>query len=101
VQQQSPHQHTARHRAATIGESPADVTHWLLPTGRSWQAIAAGYVALVAIVLWPLGPIAVGLGIWAMRKASTRQSHGRGRAIFAIVVGTLATVMLVAVLATL
>jgi hypothetical protein len=72
--------------------------HWALPTGRSWQAIAAGYVALFAIVLWPLGPVALGLGIWALRTASRQGSHGRGRAIFGVVVGASTTALLAAVL---
>jgi hypothetical protein len=84
----------------SFGGSPADVAHWILPTGRSWQAIAAGYVALVSIVVWPLGPIALLLGVWALRKASAQRSHGRGRAVFAVVVGVFATFLLVAVAAT-
>ncbi|MET8147381.1 hypothetical protein ACIBSW_25730 [Actinoplanes sp. NPDC049668] len=67
-----------------------------MPTGRSWQSIAAGYVALFAIVLWFLGPVALGLGIWALAKASRGHGHGRGRAVFAVVVGVLATGMLFA-----
>jgi hypothetical protein len=73
---------------------PKNVTHWLLPVGRSWQSIVAGYVALLAIVVWPLGPIALGLGGWALWRASNHGTHGRGRAIFALVVGSLATLAL-------
>ncbi|MEV4640947.1 DUF4190 domain-containing protein [Actinoplanes sp. NPDC049548] len=86
--------------AAGFGESPASVVHWILPTGRSWQSIAAGYVGLVAIVAWFLGPVAVGLGVWALVKASRDGSHGRGRAVFGAVVGVLATVLFLAVLTT-
>ena len=70
---------------------PSDALPWILPVGRSWQSIVAGYVAIVAMFLWPLGPVALGLGIWALAKAQ-RGGHGRGRAVFAIVVGVLATV---------
>jgi len=70
---------------------PSDALHWILPVGRSWQSIVAGYVAIVALFLWPLGPVALGLGIWALVKAQ-RGGHGRGRAVFAVVVGVLATV---------
>jgi hypothetical protein len=100
VQEQYPYQSMPSSQPA-FGESPASAAHWLLPTGRSWQAIAAGYVALFAIVIWPLGPVALGLGIWALRQASKQRSHGRGRAVFAVAVGILTTVMLVAVVATL
>jgi hypothetical protein len=65
--------------------------HWLVPTGRSWQSIAAGYVAIFAMFIWILGPVALGLGLWALRTAARDGSHGRGRAVFAVVVGVLAT----------
>jgi Protein of unknown function (DUF2510)/Domain of unknown function (DUF4190) len=78
-----------------IGADPSDPVHWLLPTGRTWQSIAAGYVALFACVLWFLGPFALGLGIWALTESHKTGSHGRGRAIFAIVVGGLATLAMI------
>ena len=77
------------------GAHPDQPLHWLLPTGRSGWSIAAGYVALVAMVFWPLGPVALGLGIHAIRVAGRTGTHGRGRAIFAIVVGSLTTIALV------
>ena len=77
-----------------LGENPSDPVHWLVPTGRSWQSIAAGYVALFATVIWVLGPVALGLGVWALRAAGRTGSHGRGRAWFAIVAGALASVAL-------
>jgi hypothetical protein len=72
--------------------------HWLLPTGRTWQSIAAGYVALFAMFLWPLGPISLGLGLWALSIPKGLGAHGRGRAIFAVVVGVLSSIGLVALL---
>ena len=98
MHEQYPYYQGAAQQAPGFGESPASVVHWVLPTGRSWQAIASGYVALFAIVLWPLGPVALGLGVWALRRASRQRSHGRGRAIFAIAVGALTTVLCIAVL---
>ena len=77
--------------AAGIGGHPNDALHWILPTGRSWQSIASGYVALFAMLIWVLGPVSLGLGIWAWRRAQDGQSHGRGRAGFAIVVGVLSS----------
>jgi hypothetical protein len=93
-------QYVPQHRSASgpsFGESPASVAHWALPVGRSWQSIASGYVALFAIFVWPLGPVALGLGIWALRQAQ-RGGHGRGRAIFASVVGALTSALLLLVL---
>ena len=77
---------------------PGTATHWLLPVGRSWQSIVAGYLALFAIILWPLGPFALGLGVWALVRAAREKAHGTGRAVFAVIVGLLATFLLVAVL---
>lgn len=73
------------------GEHPGDIVHWLLPTGRTWQSIAAGYVALFALVIWILGPVSLFLGVWALNASARGRGHGRGRAIFAIVVGALST----------
>jgi hypothetical protein len=84
-----------------FGESPNTAAHWVLPTGRSWQSIAAGYVALFTIVIWPLGPVALALGIWALVRASRHGGHGRGRSIFAVIAGFLTTVLMIALLTTL
>ncbi len=70
----------------------------MLPTGRTWQSIAAGYVALFALVIWPLGPVALGLGLWALQVSGRTGSHGRGRAVFAIVVGVLASMAMLALI---
>lgn len=76
---------------APTGEHPSDVVHWLLPTGRTWQSIVAGYVALFALVIWFLGPVSLFFGVWALNASSHGGGHGRGRAVFAIVVGVLST----------
>ncbi|NHT18599.1 hypothetical protein G6556_12940, partial [Cellulomonas sp. IC4_254] len=83
---------------ARVGAGPRDPVHWLLPTGRSWQSIVAGYVGLLALLIWPLGPFAVWFGLWGIRKGGTG-GHGRGRAVFAVVVGTAATALLAYLLA--
>lgn len=75
--------------------------HWLVPTGRTWQSIAAGDVTLFAIVLWALGPVALLLGVLAIRASGRTGAHGRGRAWFAIVVGALASTAGVAFLVSL
>lgn len=74
---------------ASSGAHPDDVVHWLLPTGRTWQSIVAGYVGLVALLVWPLGPLAVGFGIWALLASRAGHGHGRARAVFGIVAGVI------------
>ncbi|NNH08807.1 DUF2510 domain-containing protein [Cellulomonas fimi] len=75
---------------AADAHGPRTAMHWTLPVGRSWQSIVAGYVGLFALGLWVLGPVAIGFGAWAMVVAG-RGGHGRGRAVFAIVAGVLAS----------
>ncbi|MDQ1625804.1 MAG: hypothetical protein QOJ49_1302 [Actinomycetota bacterium] len=76
-----------------VGQDPSDPVHWLVPTGRSWQSITAGYLGIFLLVpyLWFLGPFALGFGIWALRVSSRTGSHGRGRAVFGVVMGAIAT----------
>ena len=71
---------------------------YLVPTGRSGFAIAAGYLALFSVLLVP-GPLALACGLLALRSIARRpELLGRGRAWFGIVAGSLATVGLVFVL---
>lgn len=100
---------------APLAAPPADLgpsngLHWLLPVGRSWQSITAGYVALVALMAWVaaglgtggtefalvVGSLTAGLGIVALRKAA-EGGHGRGRAWFAVVSGVLCIVLTIVV----
>lgn len=70
----------------------------LLPVGRTGLSLAAGYVGLASLVIWPLGVVALILGILAVRDLQRRPgTHGMGRAIFAIVVGALFTALFVVV----
>jgi len=67
----------------------------LLPIGRSGLAIAAGYTALGSLLFpcLPIAPLAVVLGILALNGITRNPDrHGKGRAWFAIIVGTLLTV---------
>ena len=75
----------------TAGAGPDNTLHWLLPVGRSWQSVVAGYLGLLALLIWPLGPVAIALGVIALRRARTG-GHGSGRAWFAIVGGLLGSV---------
>lgn len=72
---------------------PHDVLHWVVPVGRSGASIAAGYVGLVSLVVWPVGPVAIGLGVWGLRKARAG-GHGSGRSVFAIVAGALGSALM-------
>lgn len=74
---------------------PAGAAHddlrWVLPVGRTWQSVAAGYVALFAVLVWPLGPACLALGVAGLRAADRKGLGGRGRSWFGVVVGALST----------
>jgi hypothetical protein len=86
-------------QAARQGPGPREAVHWMLPVGRSWQSIVAGYAGLLGLGIWVLGPFAIWFGLWALRRASTG-GHGRGRAVFGIIAGTVATALMALVLTT-
>jgi hypothetical protein len=66
----------------------------LLPVGRSGYAIAAGYLGLFSLLLVP-APLAVLFGILAIKDIKKNpEKHGMGRAVFGIVIGTVATIAL-------
>jgi hypothetical protein len=66
--------------------------HWVLPVGRSWQSVLAGYLGLLSLLIWVLAPFSIGVGIWALVRARSG-GHGTGRAITGIVCGTLGVVI--------
>jgi|JI9StandDraft_1071089.scaffolds.fasta_scaffold531487_2 hypothetical protein len=73
----------------------------LLPVGRTGLSITAGYVGLAAIAIFPLAPVAIILGVLAVRDLQRKPgSHGMGRAIFAIVAGGLVSLAVATVLLT-
>ena len=69
---------------------PGGVLHWIVPVGRSWQSVLAGYVGLVALFIWILGPVAIALGVLGLHQARSG-GHGSGRSVFALVAGGLAS----------
>lgn len=93
----SPHAPAGHPPVPGVGADPSDAVHWLIPTGRSWQSIASGYLGLVGLVLWPAAPFAVWTGAVALRRARDG-GHGRGRAVFGIVAGVAGSVIGVLVL---
>ncbi len=65
----------------------------LVPIGRTWQSIVAGYLGLVAIIP-PLSLAAVAMGAWALADLKQRPNlTGRGRAWFGIIGGTICVVL--------
>jgi hypothetical protein len=81
------------------GPDPHDAAvRMLIPIGRTPLSITAGYAALFSVLLAP-APIALVLGICALVQLNHRpDSYGRGRAIFAIVMGAVFTVVLIALI---
>jgi Domain of unknown function (DUF4190) len=72
--------------ALSIGDS--SLMRAILPVGRSWWAIASGYLALLIVT----APLAVVTGILAIREIRQNpHKHGMGRAIFGIAFGGLVT----------
>ena len=60
----------------------------ILPVGRTGLSIAAGYLGVVSLILWPAGVLAIPLGIIALLDLRRKPGKlGAGRAIFAIVAG--------------
>ena len=70
------------------------VLEWTVPINRSGWAIAAGYVALFNIPFVILGPISITLGIVGLLDAKKKQKRGKGRSLFAIIYGAIATAIL-------
>lgn len=64
----------------------------LLPVGRSWLAIVAGYLGLFSLICFP-APLALIFGILAIMDIRKHpEKHGMGRAIFGLVMGVLGTI---------
>jgi predicted RNA-binding Zn-ribbon protein involved in translation (DUF1610 family) len=75
-----------------IGDDPA--IRLLLPVGRSGWAIAAGYLGLISVLIFP-APFALLAGILAIREMRRDpRKHGMGRAVFGIIMGGIGTAFL-------
>jgi hypothetical protein len=80
--------------AAPDENGPRHAMHWVVPVGRSWQSILAGYLWLLALGIWVLGPFAIGVGAWALVRARSG-GHGSGRGVFGVVGGLLGTAAMI------
>lgn len=79
--------------AKSMGADPT--MRLILPVGRSFWAIAAGYLGLVSILFFP-APFALITGILAILDIRKNpEKHGMGRAIFGIVMGGVFSAFLV------
>lgn len=68
---------------------------WLLPVGRSWYAIAAGYLGLLSI-LPVLAQLALVFGLLGLRDIRLHpEKGGSGRAWFGVIAGGFFTLLLV------
>ncbi len=66
-----------------------DGLQYVVPVNTNLLAILAGYAGLVSVLCFP-APFALVLGILALRQLKRNpDQHGKGRAIFGIVMGTL------------
>lgn len=93
---------TCPHCGAPQGRSVSTNTEsgslkYVLPVGRSGWAVAAGYLALFSVLLFP-APFALICGIMALRDISNNPIKiGKPRAIFGIVMGSLGTLILIGI----
>jgi Domain of unknown function (DUF4190)/GYF domain 2 len=79
--------------ARPAGDDP--VMRMVLPVGRSPWAIAAGYLGLFSLLVIP-APFALATGFLALHDIREDPAkHGKGRAIFGIVMGAIGTLALI------
>jgi hypothetical protein len=72
-------------KTSDIGQNAT--ARMLLPVGRSVWAILAGYAGLLSVLVLP-APFALAFGIIALVDIKNHPTkHGKGRAIFGIVMG--------------
>ena len=80
----------------SLDQSSEESSGWmrlLLPVGRSGWAICAGYLGLFSILLVP-APFAIVTGLLGLRDIRRHEHlHGKGRAIFGIVMGAFFTLL--------
>ena len=83
-----------RRRRPPPGAMDDPAMRYILPVNTSVLSILAGYAGLFAVLCFP-APIALVLGILALVQLKKNpELHGHGRAIFAIVMGGIGTLLL-------
>lgn len=83
---------------ASVPQSDNEALKWVVPIGASGFALAASWLAVASLLLLP-GPVAVVFGILALRDIKKHPTKsGIARAWLGIVVGTLATLTLIALI---
>jgi hypothetical protein len=88
----------AGHSAVMRQELNEAVMRMLLPVGRSFWAIAAGYLGLFSLLIIP-APLALICGIMAVREIRRNpDKHGMGRAVFGIMMGGIGTAFILFIL---
>jgi len=81
-------------RSVSHDNSSDKALGYIIPVGTSGLSIAAGYVGLFSLLLVP-APFAIILGILALNDLKKNpRPHGKGRAIFAIVMGVIFSILL-------
>lgn len=68
---------------------PVDV---LVRPPSPWQATIGAWAGVAALAIWGVGPVALGLGGWALLEAR-RDGHGLGRPVTALVGGAIGTTL--------
>ncbi len=87
-----PWERSAPERTSAAAQNPA--LRMLVPIGRSWLAILAGYLGLFSLLLVP-APFAIVAGVAALRELKRNPAlYGKGRAWFGIVAGSVGTLVL-------
>jgi hypothetical protein len=61
--------------------------YWLLPVGRSWQAVVAPWLGLFGVIIPLLGIAGIFFGVWALRLPMDPTRPGRVRPVVGIVLG--------------
>lgn len=62
---------------------------WVVPVGRTGLSIAAGYAGIAALLCFYTSPLALVLGLLALRQLRDPRLRGRGRAWFGTIAGGL------------
>ena len=87
--------HMGQQHPRVIHPEPSAGMRMLLPVGRSWYAIAAGYLGLFSVLL-VFAPLALLFGILGVRDIkNNKDKHGMGRAVFGIIMGAICSIVLV------